>query len=149
MSLLCRLTVPLLTLPLLVATACTGTTTCTDAGCENEAVVTFPPSLVSGAYDLLLDGDMGSATIRCLDPGAPETQENPAGITCDAQGFTLLGHSLANARSLRVTIIPVDEDPVIENEEVRLEAVDERNPNGPDCPPTCFVRNGQVRGATT
>jgi len=134
----------------LVPSCTSGGTDCTDIGCESEAIVTFPPSLVSGAYDLVLEGEGETATARCLDPSAPETADNPEGLTCNAQGFTLEGHPLANERELVVTIIPsVDGepgDPV--SESVRLDAVEEITPNGPDCPPLCVVRNGQLRLGT-
>jgi hypothetical protein len=132
----------------LAGPGCTSAgTTCTDAGCESEAIVTFPAGLVSGAYDLVLEGEGQSATARCLDPGAPEAAENPPGLTCTAQGFELVG-SLANERELVVTIVPYDTsgeagDPVTET--VRLDAVDEITPNGPDCPPLCVIRHGQLR----
>jgi hypothetical protein len=123
---------------------------CTQAGCESEAVVTFPAGLVSGAYDLVLEGEGETATARCLDPSAPETADNPEGIDCDAQGFTIMGHPLANERELVVTVIPYVNgepgDPV--SETVRLDAVEEITPNGPDCGPVCVIRNGQVRADT-
>lgn len=126
---------------------CDAGSTCGTAECEPEAVVTFPAGLVAGAYDLVLEGEGETVTVRCLDPGAPETAENPAGIRCDAQGFTLEGHPLANERELVVTVIPLGgeepSDPV--SEAVRLEAIEEVTPNGPGCPPLCVVRNGQLR----
>lgn len=123
--------------------ACTSSQTCTDADCDHSAVVTFPPNVVDGAYSLVLDGDGGMTTARCSDPGNPDTADNPEGLTCNGDGFSLDGHPLANAREIRVTIIPDEGEEV--SEFVRLEAVDEITPNGPDCPPICFVRNGQLR----
>ncbi|MEX1361620.1 MAG: hypothetical protein AB1Z98_00720 [Nannocystaceae bacterium] len=115
---------------------------CTELGCDNEAVVTFPLGVISGSYSLVLRGDAQMATARCLDTG-PDAADNPEGLTCDAQGFTLVGHPLANEREIVVTVIPDEGDGF--EAAVRLEAVDQLEPNGPDCPPTCFVRNGQVR----
>lgn len=133
-----------------LVSGCTSGTACTDAGCESEATVTFPAGLVSGAYDLVLEGEGETVTARCLDPSAPETLENPEGLTCDAQGFVLLGHPLANERELVVTVLPYMEgepgDPV--SETVRLDAIEEVTPNGPDCPPICVIRNGQLRTGT-
>jgi hypothetical protein len=125
---------------------CAGSSACTEIGCVSEAIVTFPPNLVTGAYDLVLEGEGETATARCLDPGAPETADNPEGLTCDAQGFTLVGHPLANQRELVVTVIPEEGEEV--SEPVRLDAIEEVTPNGPDCPPLCVIRNGQLRSGT-
>jgi hypothetical protein len=122
---------------------CVGTSACTELGCSSEALVTFPAGLVSGAYDLVLEGETETVTARCLDPAAPETVDNPPELRCDAQGFMLDGHPLANERELVVTVIP-DEGEMV-SEPVRLEAIMEITPNGPDCPPTCVERQGQLR----
>ncbi|MCH9687556.1 MAG: hypothetical protein K0V04_39345 [Deltaproteobacteria bacterium] len=121
--------------------SCASTAECTELACENEAFVTIPPGLFEGPYELLLEGDGQTAAARCLDASA--SPDNPEGLTCDAVGFSLVGHPLANEREIRVTITPDMGDPIVAD--VRLEAVDEVAPNGPDCPPLCFVRNGQVR----
>jgi hypothetical protein len=118
---------------------------CTLIGCENEAVVTFPSGAVSGPYDLVIarEGDM--LTARCNDPNAAEAAANPPELDCNASGFELRGHALANARSVQITIIDTATDQeVAANVEVFLDVVDESQPNGPDCPPTCFVRNGRL-----
>lgn len=124
-----------------------GGSDCTTLDCTSEAIVTYPPGLVAGAYDLVLEGEGETVTVRCLDPGAPETADNPPGIRCDAQGFALDGHPLANEREILVTVVPYVEgepgEPV--GGPVRLEAIEEITPNGPDCPPLCVVRNGQLR----
>lgn len=139
-----RTTWPLFALLLLALPAgCASSQSCTEIGCDHEAVVTYPAGLVSGAYSLVLRGDTEMLTARCLDPGSEEAAENPEGLSCDASGFTLLGIDMANEREVVVTIIPDEGDEV--SAEVRLEAIDEITPNGPDCPPVCFVRNGQVR----
>jgi hypothetical protein len=123
---------------------CAGSSSaCTELGCTFEAIVTFPPNLVAGAYDLVLEGETETATARCLDPGAPETADNPEGLRCDAQGFSLDGHPLAIERELVVTVIPDEGEEV--SQAVRLDAIEEITPNGPDCPPLCVVRNGQLR----
>lgn len=129
----------LLALPLLPA--CTSASGCTEIGCNSEAIVTFSPNLVSGSYDLVIEGDEAMATARCSDPSAPETADNPEGLTCNGQGFTLDGHPLADEREVTVTVIPSDGSDPVEGL-VRLEAIEERTPNGPDCPPICVVRNG-------
>lgn len=129
----------------LAAPACTAGLECTQVGCEHEAVATYPSGLVSGPYDLYLDGQTDMIVARCNDPSAPEAAENPEGLTCDSGGFMLVGHPLANERSVRLTIIdPMTEEVLVENVEVFLDAVDEIRPNGPDCPPVCYVRNGAL-----
>lgn len=118
---------------------------CTELDCDHEAVVTFPAGLVSGPYNLTLSTGGASQTARCNDPTAPETNDNPEGLRCDLAGFTLEGHSFANERTLRVTIDNVADSMILaEDVEVRLEAVEELYPNGEDCDPICFVRNGQL-----
>ena len=127
------------------ATLGCGDSTCTEAACEHQAVVTFPAGLLNGAYDLTLapaDGPLLSA--RCSDPGAPELADNAEGLTCNATGFEVVGDA-ARSRSVLVTVTDTDSgDVLVGGIEVRLDAVDEIQPNGPDCPPTCFVRNGQL-----
>ncbi|MEM7159295.1 MAG: hypothetical protein AAF799_41035 [Myxococcota bacterium] len=138
-----RMPWPFLALLLALPGGCATDQSCTEIGCDHEAVVTFPPGLLSGAYTLMLRGDAETLTARCLDPGSEEAAENPAGLTCDSASFTLLGIDMANEREIIVTVIPDEGDEF--SAAVRLEAVDEITPNGPDCPPVCFVRNGQVR----
>lgn len=125
---------------------CTESSDCTALDCVSEAIVTFPAGLVTGPYDLVLEGEGQSATARCNDSAA-DTLDNPEGLRCDAQGFTLEGHPLANEREVVVTVIPEIEgepgEPV--TEAVRLEAIEEVTPNGPDCLPLCVIRNGQLR----
>ena len=120
---------------------------CTEAGCDHMATVTLPSGALSGAYDLLLEFEgMDTLSARCSDPAAPETADNPEGLACDGNTFTLEGTEAA-ARTVFVTITDPDTgDVLIPRTEVRLEAVDELRPNGPDCPPVCFVRNGDLRG---
>jgi hypothetical protein len=137
----------------LVTAGCGDSSACTELDCVSEAIVTFPAGLVSGPYDLVIEGQGQRATARCNDSAA-ETLDNPEGLACNAQGFTLEGHPLANEREVVVTVIP---EVVVEGEAepgepvteaVRLEAVDEVTPNGPDCPPLCVIRHGQLRRTT-
>lgn len=118
---------------------------CSLADCDHAATVTFPAGLAAGPYDLALAFDGGETlAARCADPGAPELADNPEGLTCDAGGFTLTGSAAGN-RTVRVTISDTDSgDVLVSAAEVRLEAVDELRPNGPDCAPVCFIRNGQL-----
>ncbi|MEM6992893.1 MAG: hypothetical protein AAF721_20425 [Myxococcota bacterium] len=131
-----------------VLSSCDGSAACTEIGCDHQAVVTFPAGLVAAAYDIALsfpDGNTLSA--RCSDPGAPELADNPEGLSCDLGGFELIGDE-ASARSVVVTITATETgDVLLAPTEVRLEFTDEVRPNGPDCEPVCFVRNGQVTGA--
>jgi hypothetical protein len=125
---------------------CATSSECTEVDCNDEAVVTYPAGLVSGAYDLILASEGAMLGARCLDPTAPETMDNPSGVSCDAMGFELTGdEALANRRTVQVTIIDVmSGETLAEGVEVILNAVDEDQPNGPGCPPTCYIRNGRL-----
>jgi hypothetical protein len=125
--------------------ACAGDGACTEIGCEDEATVLFPLGLVDGAYDLVVTGDGGTITARCNDPDAPEAEQNPPELECDSRGFTLVGHDLARTNDLLVTVtrVATGED-VVDNAAVLLATLETHQPNGPDCPPTCFVREGSV-----
>jgi hypothetical protein len=134
-------------LPLLlsVAAASCSPSDCTDLDCEHEAIVTFPAGLVDGPYNLTLQADNATQSARCNDPTAPETNDNPVGLRCDLAGFTLTDNDFANERTLLVSLQKVEGDEVVATDvEVRLEAVEELYPNGEDCDPVCFVRNGQL-----
>jgi hypothetical protein len=125
--------------------ACDGIGACTEVGCENRATVSIPPALVAGPFDLHVSDGLEMLTARCNDPDSEEAADNPPELSCDQAGFELAGHALANARSVRVTIIDVDSgDSPVANAEVFLDVVDTLRPNGAGCEPTCFVRNGQV-----
>lgn len=128
-----------------LATGCAGSGQCTEATCEHEAVVTYPAGLLSGPYDLTLSfAGLPELTSRCSDPGAPELADNPEGVTCDLAGFQLTGE-IAGQRTVSVQLLDVPSGEVIvAGSEVRLEAVGESRPNGPDCDPVCFVRNGSL-----
>lgn len=122
-----------------------GEEACTLVGCLDRSIITFPSGVIDGPYDLVVMGVAETLSARCLDPGAPEAMENPAGLECDASSFTLEDHPLASERSVRVTVVDVDTgDTLIENVEVTTVVAEEIHPNGEDCPPTCYVRNGQV-----
>ena len=127
------------------ALSCDSGQSCTEVGCDHEAVVTYPSGLLSAAYELTLSfPGVPPISARCADPGAPELADNPEGLTCDLSGFSLVGE-LAVHRDVIVQITDTETgEELVAGTEVRLEAVDELTPNGPDCPPTCFVRNGQL-----
>lgn len=135
---------------LLGVASCASSTACTQASCESMATVTYGsglfPGPIAGPYDLVLEGEGDTATARCLDPSAPETADNPEGLTCDGQGFVLDAHPLAIERELTVTIVLLETDESI-TETVRLDAIEEITPNGPDCPPICVIRNGNIQPA--
>jgi hypothetical protein len=116
---------------------------CTELGCDNDASITFSGGRVDVAYDLVVETDGGTFMARCSDPGSPDVANNDPEVQCSATGFTLEG-AAALGHSLRVTILPVEMDPVVEGAEVLLSVVDERHPNGEDCPPTCYSRAGQL-----
>jgi hypothetical protein len=122
---------------------CAGEESCTEIGCTDDATVTFPSGTVDGPYDLVVDTGTTMLTARCNDPGAPEVADNSAGLQCTAAGFTLEGAD-AQGHSAHVTITPVGMDPVHDRTEVILSVVEERQPNGPDCPPICYSRTGQL-----
>lgn len=126
------------------ATGCAAES-CTELACNDESVVSFPPQLVDGAYDLVLVSDLGTLSARCSDPGAAEAADNPPELRCDGGGFELDGHILASARELTVTVTQVSDGSVVADAVlVTLGVAEENTPNGPDCPPTCYVRNGQL-----
>ena len=122
---------------------CTGEQSCTEIGCDDDATITYPTGTVSGPYDLVVDTGTEMLTARCSDPGAPEVADNSPGLSCNASSFSVEGPA-AQGHSLRVTLTPVGMDAIFEGAEVLLSVVDERQPNGPDCPPTCFSRTGQL-----
>lgn len=128
----------------LAVPAC-GDQECMLLGCVDRTIVTLPGGLVSGPYDLVVMSLQETLTARCLDPGAPETMNNPPGLECDAAGFTLEDHPLARERSVRVTVVDVATDELlVDGVEVTTVVTEEMRPNGVGCPPTCYVRNGAV-----
>lgn len=119
-----------------------GGGSCTEVGCTNEAVVTFPGGLVSGPYNLTLQNGGQSETYGCNDPQT--AAELPAEVDCNGAGFELTNSDFGVRSTVTVTITDVDENPIAGPIEVVLEAVETVQPNGPDCDPTCFVRNGRL-----
>ena len=123
-----------------------ATTDCTEIGCSDHAVVSFPFDLIDGPYDLVVQTELGTLMARCLQPGAPEAEQNSPELSCDAMGYEVDGGMVASAREAVVTITDVDTGEVLaDGIAIDLNVVDEQQPNGPDCPPTCFVRNGELR----
>jgi hypothetical protein len=118
---------------------------CTEIGCTDRAVVSFPPELIDGPFDLLIQSELGSVQARCLQAPPPEGPENSPGLACDQEGFELDESDVASAREVQVTITDVDTGEVLaEAILVHLDVVEEHRPNGPDCEPICFERNGQL-----
>ncbi|MBK8719943.1 MAG: hypothetical protein IPN32_35295 [Deltaproteobacteria bacterium] len=124
--------------------ACAGDT-CTLLGCDDDTIITYPPGLVDGAYDLDVVGASTSYHARCLGPVPPGGTPNSPELSCDAEGFELMVGAATSDRTLRVTITDVDsETELAVDVEVAADAVDEFAPNGPDCAPVCIVRNGAL-----
>lgn len=139
-----RILVGLVVLGPLVSAAC-GSEECTAFECSDRAVVSFPHDLVDGAYDLVVESDLGTVMSRCLGAPDPDGPENSPGVTCDADGFQLDETVVASARDVRVTITDVDTgDLLAEGVDVALDVVAEEEPNGPGCTPVCYERNGQL-----
>lgn len=132
-----------LTCLLLCSSSCAGGDgTCTDAGCANEAVVTYPAGLVSGPYTLTLRNGGDTETYACNDPQT--AADLPADITCNASGFELVDSPFGIRSTVTVTITDDEENLIAGPTEVVLQAVETVQPNGPDCEPTCFIRNGRL-----
>lgn len=121
---------------------CGGDNACTLVGCDNEAVVTFPAGIVSGPYMLLLNNGSDQAEYGCVDPSI--AAENPQGVTCNETGFQLVGTPFAARSSVSVTLATVDGDVIAGPIDVTLQAIETVQPNGPDCEPTCVIRNGRL-----
>jgi hypothetical protein len=118
---------------------------CTEIACEDSSVVSLPVGLVDGPYDLeVVAGDV-THRARCLQPASPEATENSPDLDCDASSFELGSPAGTSTREIVVTITDVDTQTVLaQGAPVMLDAVGEQTPNGPDCPPVCFVRNGAL-----
>lgn len=118
---------------------------CTEIGCYDQSVVSLPPGLVEGPYDIEITGFATPLHARCLQPAAPEAAENSPEVECSQSTFEINVAPGTSVREIQVTITDVDtEDVLASNVVVALDAVDESTPNGPDCPPICFVRNGAL-----
>lgn len=127
----------------LAGTSCSDTgASCTEVGCSNEAVVTYPPGLLSGPYNLTLQGSGESETYACGDPQT--AAELPPEVDCNAAGFELTDSDFGARSTVTVTITDMDQNEIAGPVEVVLQAVETVQPNGPDCEPTCFVRNGRL-----
>ncbi|MBX7083833.1 MAG: hypothetical protein K1X88_31780 [Nannocystaceae bacterium] len=132
---------------LVLAVASCQDDACTEIGCSDTTVITYPVGLVDGPYDLDLVAETGSWHARCLGAPPPEGPPNDEGLDCDRDGFELEVPPGTSARTLVVTIVDVDtQTTLLDAVAVAADAVGEDMPNGPGCEPTCFVRNGQVPG---
>jgi hypothetical protein len=128
---------------LLCASSCSASGGgCTEIDCNNEAVVTYPAGLVSGPYSLTLRNGSDMETFACNDPQT--AAELPPEIRCNASGFELTDSPLGARSTVTVTIVDDEDNLVVGPVEVILQAVETVTPNGPDCEPTCFVRNGRL-----
>lgn len=137
--------------PLVVATTlfwlCGGCLddACTEIACSDTSVVSLPPGLVDGPYDLEITGTGTTLRARCLQPAAPEAASNSPELDCDASTFEFTAPAGTSVREIQVTIVDVDTEATLAAAvTVALDAVAEDTPNGPDCPPICFVRNGAL-----
>jgi len=118
---------------------------CTEIGCTDRAVVSYPLDLIDGPYDIVVASERGTLTARCLQAAPPEGPENSPGLECDAGGFEIEESDVASAREVTVTITDVDSGELLaDGVEVTLDVVQEHQPNGPDCEPVCYERNGQL-----
>ena len=122
--------------------SCAGADACTEVGCTNEAVVTYPTGLVSGPYNLTLRNGSDMETYACNDPQT--AADLPPEVDCDAAGFELVDSPYGLRSTVTVTITDADENLIAGPVEVILQAVETVQPNGPDCEPTCFIRNGRL-----
>lgn len=118
---------------------------CTLIACNDVSVVSLPPGLVEGPYDLEVVVGESTLRARCLQPASPEAAENSPELDCDTTTFEITAEPGTSVREIQVTIIDVDtEETLAAAINVALDAVGEETPNGPDCPPVCFVRNGAL-----
>jgi len=124
-------------------TSCSDTgASCTEVGCSNEAVVTYPGGLVSGPYNLTLQNSGQSETYACNDPQT--AAELPPEVDCNAGGFELADSEFGARSTVTVTITDPDENVIAGPTEVVLQAVETLQPNGPDCEPSCVIRHGRL-----
>ncbi len=123
---------------------CAGTE-CSQLDCSDHAIVSLPLDLVDGAYDLVVESEHGTLVARCLQAPPPEGPANSPELSCTATEFEIDEGDVASAREIRVTITDVDTGEVLaEAVDVTLEVAMEITPNGPDCEPICYERNGQL-----
>ena len=126
----------------LLVTSCADTGACTEIDCTNEAVVTFPGGLVSGPYTLTLSNGSESESFACNDPDT--FTDLPPEVECNSGGFELFDSPFGLRSSVTVTITDADENLLPGPTNVVLQAVETVQPNGPDCEPTCVIRNGRL-----
>ena len=139
-----RALVALLAPLVLVVSGCGGTE-CTLIDCSDEAIVSLPMDLIDGPYDIVVESEHGTLVSRCLTAAPPEGPENAPELKCDATQFQIEDGPVASSREIRVTITDVDTGDVLADAvDVTLEVAMEIQPNGPDCEPTCYERNGQL-----
>lgn len=132
-------------LAVLLPSGCAIDDACTEIACSDRSVVSLPPGLVEGPYDLEVTGTDTMLHARCLQPAAPEAAENSPELDCDTATFEITSEAGTSVREIQVTIIDVDTETTLAAAvTVALDAVDEETPNGPDCPPICFIRNGAL-----
>ncbi len=123
--------------------ACAADLECTEVGCSNEAVVTFPSGLVRGPFTLTLSQGSEMESYACNDPQTA-AELPPEVVRCDAAGFELIDSSFAARSSVTVTLADPDGNLIAGPTEVVLSSVETLQPNGPDCEPTCIIRNGRL-----
>jgi hypothetical protein len=118
---------------------------CTELACSDSSVVSLPAGLLDGPYDLEITGTEPPLRARCLQPASPEAAENSPELECNASTFEITSPAGTSVREIQVTIVDVDTETTLAAAiPVALDAVGEDTPNGPDCPPLCFVRNGAL-----
>ncbi len=125
-----------------IASSCSDTASCTEVDCNNEAVVTYPAGLVSGPYNLTLQTGGDMETYACNDPQT--AADLPPEVDCDGAGFELTDSPFGLRSTVTVTLTDPDENLIAGPLEVVLQAVETVQPNGPDCEPTCVIRNGRL-----
>jgi hypothetical protein len=132
-------------LPLVASSGgCLGSGACTEADCSSVIEVSYGSQVVNEPYELTIDPNGGKISVICLGEPTDEPQP-PEWLRCDANGFTITGSEADLLTSITVTVVPVaTEEAVIANEFVSLLTDEVLQPNGPDCEPTCYTRNGVV-----
>lgn len=118
---------------------------CTDAGCESTIRVDYGSITVNEPYVLSINPEGPTVSVTCLGSG-PDSEPPPDWIDCDANGFELVGE-FGSLTTITVAVVPVaSQEPLIANALVPLTVVETLEPNGPDCPPACYVREGSTEG---
>lgn len=118
---------------------------CTEAGCESTIRVDYGSLTINEPYELSINPEGPTVSVTCLGSG-PDAEPLPDWIECDANGFELVGE-LGSLTTITVAVVPVaTQEAVIANALVPLTVVETLQPNGPDCPPACYVREGSTEG---